>query len=49
MMTNDICSYVDTSLLGQMTTWTLANNNIANNVYVTNMPKADEPEAPVEG
>ena len=49
MMTNDICSYVDTSLLGQMTTWTLANNNIANNVYVTNMPKADEPETPVEG
>ena len=41
MMTNDICSYVDTSLLGQMTTWTLANNNIANNVYVTNMPKAE--------
>jgi hypothetical protein len=41
MMTNDICSYVDTSLLGQMTTWTLTNNNIANNVYVTNMPKAE--------
>lgn len=41
MMTNDICSYVDTSLLGQMNTWTLSNNNIANNVYVTNMPKAD--------
>ena len=41
MMTNDICSYVDTSLLGQMNTWTLTNNNIANNVYVTNMPKAE--------
>ena len=41
MMTNDICSYVDTSLLGQMNTWTLSNNNIANNVYVTNMPKAE--------
>ena len=42
MMTNDICSYVDTSLLGQMTTWTLSNNNIVNNVYVTNMPAASE-------
>ena len=42
MMTNDICSYVDTSLLGQMTTWTLSNNKIANNVYVTNMPAASE-------
>ena len=51
MMTNDICSYVDTSLLGQMTTWTLSNDKIANNVYVTNMPVADdkEPETPVEG
>ena len=42
MMTNDICSYVDTSLLGQMTTWTLSNNKIANNEYVTNMPAASE-------
>ena len=47
MMTNDICSYVDTSLLGQMTTWTLTNNNIANNVYVTNMPKAEETDKEV--
>ena len=46
MMTNDICSYVDTSLLGQMTTWTLSNNNISNNVYVTNMPEATTPETP---
>ena len=42
MMTNDICSYVDTSLLGQMTTWTLSNNSIKNTVYVDNMPVATE-------
>ena len=42
MMTNDICSYVDTSLLGQMTTWTLSNDAIKNNVYVENMPAATE-------
>ena len=42
MMTNDICSYVDTSLLGQMTTWTLSNNSIKNTVYVDNMPAATE-------
>ena len=40
MMTNDICSYVDTSLLGQMKTWTLSNNDIKNTVYVDNMPAA---------
>lgn len=48
MMTNDICSYVDTSLLGQMTTWTLSNDTIKNNVYVTNMPEAST-ETPGEG
>ena len=42
MMTNDICSYVDTSLLGQMTTWTLSNDAIKNTVYVENMPVATE-------
>ena len=42
MMTNDICSYVDTSLLGQMKTWTLSNNDIKNTVYVDNMPAATE-------
>ena len=45
MMTNDICSYVDTSLLGQMETWALSNDKIANNVYVTNMPAATEAPA----
>ena len=45
MMTNDICSYVDTSLLGQMTTWTLSNDTIKNNVYVENMPAATETPA----
>ena len=50
MMTNDICSYVDTSLLGQMTTWTLSNNSIKNTVYVDNMPAATEtPVAPEVG
>ena len=39
MMTNDICSYVDTSLLGQMDTWTLSNNKIANNVVVSGSVK----------
>ena len=45
MMTNDICSYVDTSLLGQMKTWTLSNNDIKNTVYVDNMPAATETSA----
>ena len=45
MMTNDICSYVDTSLLGQMKTWTLSNNDIKNTVYVDNMPVATETPA----
>ena len=45
MMTNDICSYVDTSLLGQMRTWTLSNNDIKNTVYVDNMPVATEAPA----
>ena len=49
MMTNDICSYVDTSLLGQMKTWTLSNNDIKNTVYVENMPAATEaPATPAE-
>ena len=46
MMTNDICSYVDTSLLGQMNTWTLSNNTIKNSVYVSNMPVEKTPVAP---
>ena len=45
MMTNDICSYVDISLLGQMTTWTLSNDAIKNTVYVENMPAATETPA----
>ena len=49
MMTNDICSYVDTSLLGQMTTWTLSNDAIKNNVYVENMPAATTTETPADG
>lgn len=50
MMTNDICSYVDTSLLGQMTTWTLSNDAIKNTVYVENMPAASEtPDTPEDG
>ena len=53
MMTNDICSYVDTSLLGQMTTWTLSNDAIKNTVYVENMPAATETptngETPADG
>ena len=48
MMTNDICSYVDTSLLGQMTTWTLSNDAIKNNVYVENMSTATETPADPE-
>ena len=35
MMTNDICCYVDTSLLGQMNTWELSNKNIKNTVVVS--------------
>ncbi len=44
MMTNDICSYVDTSLAGKMTTWHLNNKNIQNNVTVTNIADA-KPDA----
>ena len=35
MMTNDICCYVDTSLLGEMKTWKLSNKNIKNSVVVS--------------
>lgn len=48
MMTNDICSYVDTSLVGQMKTWNLSNNNIKNTVYVSNIADA-KVEAPAAG
>ena len=34
MMTNDICSYIDTSLQGKFTTWTLNNKNIKNVITV---------------
>ena len=30
MLANDICAYVDTSLMGQMETWYLNNNNLIN-------------------
>lgn len=36
LMTNNICSYIDTSLLGHMDTWALSNNGIKNTVYVSN-------------
>ena len=36
MMTNDICSYVDTTLQGKMTQWALNNKAIANSVVVSN-------------
>ena len=49
MMTNDICSYVDTSILGQMTTCTLSNEAIKNTVYVENMPAATTTETPADG
>jgi hypothetical protein len=51
MMTNDICSYVDTSLVGQMKTWNLSNNSIKNTVYVSNIAdaKAEVPAAGGEG
>lgn len=35
LMTNNICSYVDTSLQNKMTTWALNNNNIKNTVTVS--------------
>lgn len=34
LMTNNICSYVDTSLQGKMNTWSLSNTNIANTVTI---------------
>jgi hypothetical protein len=51
MMTNDICSYVDTSLVRQMKTWNLSNNSIKNTVYVSNIAdaKAEVPAAGGEG
>lgn len=36
MMTNDVCSYIDTSLLGQMNTWTLNYDGVKNTIEVTN-------------
>lgn len=36
MFANNVCSYIDTSLKGNMTTWYLNNNNIKNVVYTTN-------------
>lgn len=36
LMTNNICSYIDTSLRGKMDTWTLNNTNIQNTVVVKN-------------
>lgn len=33
LMTNNICSYVDTSLKGKMDTWALTNNEVHNVVY----------------
>ena len=48
MMTNDICSYVDTSLLGKMDTWTLSNKSIKNSVYVSNIADA-KPETTTPG
>ena len=35
LMTNNMCSYVDTSLQGQMKTWSLTNKNVKNTVNVT--------------
>ena len=49
MMTNDICSYVDTSLLGQMKTWSLSNDGIKNTVYVSNIADAKADAPVVEG
>lgn len=41
MMTNDICSYVDSSLLGQMETWKLtATDSVKNTVTVDNIEDA---------
>ena len=41
MMTNDICSYVDSSLLGQMETWKLtATDSVKNTVTVDNIEEA---------
>lgn len=41
MMTNDICSYVDSSLLGQMETWKLtATDSVKNTVTVNNIEDA---------
>lgn len=37
LMTNNICSYVDTTLKGKMDTWALANKDIKNVVYTKTM------------
>ena len=48
MMTNDICSYVDTTLAGKMTEWALNNKAISNSVVVANAAdfKAEAPVTP---
>lgn len=40
MMTNNICCYKDTSLLGKMNTWDFSNGLIENTVKVTNIADA---------
>lgn len=44
MMTNDICCYKDTSLMGKMKTWDFSNGDIKNSVSVVEMPKEDDAE-----
>ena len=40
LMTNNICSYIDTSLQGEFSTWHLANTGVKNSVYVSNVDEA---------
>lgn len=41
LMTNNICSYVDTSLQGKMDTWSLTSKAVKNSVYVANADEKD--------
>lgn len=47
MLTNNICCYKDSSLMGQMTTWDFSHGIVENTVKVTNIAEAKPAESTV--
>lgn len=48
MMTNNICCYKDTALMGQMKTWDFSHGTIENSVVVSNLTINASPDAEVK-